>query len=114
MSSFEIIIWRFEFSYSNEIRVFEIIINFTFPDVDERNENIIEQCAYEAAYVAGGVVRDNVSHCKESCMTSIEKAAVLASKKAEKTFYNCLRQFGVNDEMIRVYGVNVYVRESII
>lgn len=74
MSSFEINIWRFNYNELDGIKLYEVIVNFTIPDVDEKNELINLQCANEVVYVASCILGEAVNYCgyiNDACMTNI-------------------------------------------
>ncbi|ADL04234.1 hypothetical protein [Lacrimispora saccharolytica] len=138
MPSFEVKIWGFKinepypskctrrvcyFDHCQEVEVpcgskgtklYEVIINFTIPDFDQKNESIVMQCANEVAYVASGMIGEAVHYCgsiNESCMADIQNAVAMADEKVVETFHNCLSQSGMAEEMIQICEVKVYIRE---
>ncbi len=141
MPSFEIRIWGFKYKETHPSRCtrricylkgcreaevpcglkgtqfYEVMVNFTFPDLDEKYESIIFQCANEVTYLANGLVGSAIGSCAEideSCTEVIQDSVALANEAAGKAYYKCLRQLRMPEEIISKCEVKVYIRENYI
>ncbi len=94
---------------------YEVMVSFTFPDLDEKYETIIFQCANEVTYLASGIVGNALSSCveiDESCMKVVQDSVALANEVVEKAYHKCLSQLRMPEEIIRKSEVKVYIREN--
>lgn len=139
MPSFEIKVWGFKFKEPypskckrkicylkgcrevevpcgiKETKFYEVMVSFTFPDLDEKYEAIIFQCANEVTYLASGIVGNAIRSCveiDESCMIVVQDSVSSANGIVEKAYQKCLNQLRMPQEIIHKSEVKVYIREN--
>lgn len=141
MPSFEVKVWGFKYEELNpsrctrricylegcrEVEVpcglkgtqfYDVMISFTFPDLEEKYETIILHCANEVTYIASGFVGEAVSSCMvidESCMVVVQNSLVLTNEVVESAYHKCLSELHIPEDIIRECGVKVYIKETYI
>ncbi len=100
-----------------EIKIYEVMISFIFPELNEKHEAILLQCANEVTYLASGIVGSGIRSCvemDESCLSVVQDSVSYANKEVVKAYHKCLSQLRMPEEIVENSLVQVYIRETYI